>query len=159
MLQLLSPHTGEHRESTQAALSAHCSSLVHSGTGGAGVAMITRSQRTSAKPVYPGGQVQTALCLIPVHNAFKPQAFTHGSAHFLLMHARSPGQSSLTMHSGYVQIPKRHVPWGPHGLGSQGSSCVVGSKNKYKYNVSIIIFLNTTNRLISKLIMRKCSFC
>lgn len=100
MPQLVGPHTGVHLESTHAELSAHCSSTTHSGLGGAGVAMIMRSQRTNAEPVYPAGQEHTAACLTTVHNALRPQALMQGSVHFLLMQARSPGQSSLTMHSG-----------------------------------------------------------
>lgn len=58
-----------------------------------------RSQRTSGDPVYPAGQEHTGECLTPVHSAFIPHALTHGSVHFLLIHARSPEQSSFTVHS------------------------------------------------------------
>lgn len=100
MPQFVGPHAGVHLVSIQAALSAHCSSCRHSGRGGAVVTVVIRSQRTNGYPVYPAGQEQTAECLTPVHIAFIPQALMQGSEHFLLMQARSPGQSSFTMHSG-----------------------------------------------------------
>lgn len=74
--------------------------MTHSGVGGEDVDVKTYSQRTKGDPVYPAGQEHTAECLTPVQIALMPQAFTHGSAHFLLIHALFPGQSSLTIHSG-----------------------------------------------------------
>lgn len=94
--QLLGPHTGEQRESTHAALSAHCSSDMHSGAGGCDEIGL---HRTSGEPVYPGGHEQTGECRTPVQIALRPHALIHGSVHFLLIQARSPGQSSLTVHS------------------------------------------------------------
>lgn len=81
-----------------AALSAHCSSETHSGVGGGGGDKITL-HRTSGEPVYPAGHEHTGECLTPVHIALSPHALTHGSVHFLLIHAWSPEQSSLTVHS------------------------------------------------------------
>ena len=107
--QLVGPQTGAQRLPTHAALLAQSSSLTHSGVGGGGVDM-TRSHLTNGEPLYPAGHEHTAACRTPAHIAFNPQALMQGSTHLRLMQERSPGQSSLTIHSGYEQKPSRHVP-------------------------------------------------
>lgn len=129
----MGPQTGEQRKSVHAALSAHWSSLTHSGTGGTDIKI--RSQRTNGEPVYPAGQEQTAPCLTPVQIALRPQALMQGSAHFLFIHDRSPGQSSFTMHSGYEHKPSLQTPCGAHGLGSQGSWTETSEINKIFYKL------------------------
>lgn len=90
----------------------------------------------NGSPVKPDGQAQIGLWLLTWQTEPMPQVCGHGSAHFVLIQARSAGHSDETTHSGrhcggvpMYPAAHEHTPcplllrqllFGPHGDGEHG---------------------------------------
>lgn len=112
-------------------------------------------QPAYGSPSYPSKHEHFGWWFWVAHSALKPQTPTHGSLHLWFTQALLDGQSWCITHSGrqlggapsipgkQLQMARswfsRHSALAPHGLGTHGLACLVGSSYIAVYNKQKIL--------------------